>query len=150
MTTWVDSAGLIGLVSLVAFAAIAWRTTGIVPSKIRWLAGTTGCVTGAIWFFDFGIGFLSIFLIVGAILAGRFPRIGRVVIWFGAVIASLSVLPLSVWILRLDLGTGLGRGGGDWRVTTGCVATILLVGWCDTALVVQAVRMRQTHGATKS
>ena len=54
-----------------------------VSSSTRWLVGAAGCLTAATFTFDYGLGLLSVFLIVGALVAGRFPRSGRDLMWFG-------------------------------------------------------------------
>ena len=113
--------------------------TEILPSKLRWLAGTTGCVTGLIWFFDFGIGFLSVFLIVGALTAGHTPRGGKHLVWFGAGVVSLSILPLALWFLFHALD------GTDPWVTAGSAASVLLIVLCDVALLMEAISGRRAR-----
>ncbi len=111
-----------------------------VSNKIRWLAGATGCLTAVTGCLDAGLGFAVVpgFLVAGAALAGRFPRNGRVLIWFGAVVLTLCVLPVGAGILLLSL-----RGGTDPRVRAAAVVSVLLVVWCDVALVTDAVKTRR-------
>ena len=56
--------------------------------NMRWLVGATGLVTGAIFMMDYGVGLLGIFLIVGALTAGSFPRVGKALTWFGAIVVD--------------------------------------------------------------
>jgi hypothetical protein len=113
-----------------------------VSNRMRWLAGVAACVTGVFFSLDQGLGLLSGFLIAGALLAGRFPRHGRDLIWFGAVVVSLTELPMAVWMLLLST-----RGGTDPRVTTGAAASVLFMVWCDAALVMEAFKTsRARHG----
>ena len=113
----------------------------IVPlsKNIRWLAGATGCVTGLIFFFDWGIGFVSIFLIVGALSAGRFPQSGKELTWFGAGVVSLSILPLSMWFLFHAFD------GSDPWVTAGSVASVLFIVLCDSALLMETISWKRTR-----
>lgn len=76
-------------------------------------------------------------MIVGAAVAGRFPRHGRDLIWFGAVVLSLCALPIGVGRLLLSL-----RGGTDPRVTAGAAAPVLLVVLGAVGVVMEAVKMR--------
>jgi hypothetical protein len=116
-----------------------------VSSSMRWLAGTAGCLTAATFIFDYGLGLLSVFLIVGALVAGRFPRKGRDLIWFGAVVASLSELPIAISMLLIS-----ARGGTDPRVTVGAAASVLLIVWCDAALVMQAFKTSRARHPEKA
>jgi hypothetical protein len=111
-----------------------------VSNQMRWLAGAAGCLTAAIFTFDYGLGLLSVFLIVGALVAGRFQRNGRDLIWFGAGVVSLSELPIGVGILWLSL-----RGGTDPRVTVSVAVSVLLIVWCDAALVTVAFKKRRAR-----
>jgi hypothetical protein len=119
------------------------RKTEIVAlsNQMRWLAGVTGCLTALTFILDYGLGFLSVFLIVGALMAGRFPRSGRDLIWFGAVVVSLSELPMSILLLETT------RSGTDPRVTAGSAISALLIVWCDAALVAGALKTRRARRA---
>jgi hypothetical protein len=116
-----------------------------VSKQIRWLAGVTGCLTAATFIFDYGLGLVSAFLILGAVLAERFPRSGRDLIRFGAVVVSISELPLSVSMLLLAT-----RGGTDPRVTAGAAFSVLLIVWCDAALVATAFKTRRAGGVRET
>ena len=116
-----------------------------VSNQMRWLAGITGCLTGATFAMVQGLGLLSIFLIAGALVAGRFRRNGRDLIWFGAGIVSLSELPIGVAMLRLSL-----RGGTDPRVTASMAASVFLIVSCDAALVVAVLKMKHARRAGKA
>lgn len=106
--------------------------------NVRWLVGATGLITGAIFIMDFGLGFLSAFLILGALLAGRFPRSGKELTWFGAGLVSLSILPLSLWLLfHAFVGTNL------W-LTAGSAVSVLLIVLSDRALLMEAISKKHT------
>jgi hypothetical protein len=118
------------------------RTNAIVSGQTRWLAGVTGCVSVVTFAMVQGLGLVSGFLIVGALVAGRFSRIGRDLIWFGAGVVTLSELPIGIGILRLSL-----RGGTDPRVIASMAASVLLIVWCDVALVRDAIKARRASRA---
>jgi hypothetical protein len=140
LVAWCDVAIVIEEVRL--RRAQGEQKTEIVPvsSQIRWLAGATGCLTAATFTFDYGLGLLSIFLIVGALVAGRFPRNGRDLIWFGAVLVSLAELPFAISILLIST-----HGGRDPRVTVGAAVSVLLIVWCDAALVTRVLKARRAR-----
>jgi hypothetical protein len=112
--------------------------------KVRWLAGTTGCLTAVTGSLDAGIYFVAVpsFMIVGAAAAGSFPRTGRALVWLGAFLVSLCVIPIGFGILQLSL-----QRGTDPRVTAAAAASVLLVGWCDVVLVTEVVKTSRTRRA---
>ncbi len=123
------------------------RSTEIISNKIRSLAGATGCLTAVTVTVAWASPVFAIFpicLILGAALAGRFPRRGRDLIWFGAGLLSLTGLPIGVYLLYFT------KRGSDPRVTVAAAASVLLVVWCDVAVVMEAIKMRRTRIAGKS
>ncbi len=113
------------------------KTGEPVAPALRWLAAATGCLTTVTGVFVLGywIALSSGSLIVGALVAGRFPRDGRALIRFGAGLVSLG-LPAGIHLLlHTELGT-------DVRVTVSAAASVLLVVCCDIALVIEAIQMR--------
>lgn len=107
--------------------------------NIRWLAGGTGIITGSIFLMDYGLGFLSTFLIVGALIAGRFPKSGKELTWFGAGIVSLSILPLSMWFLLHAFD------GTDPWVTAGSAVSASLIVLCDAALLMEGISRKRSR-----
>lgn len=120
------------------------KDRGPISKQTRWLVGITGCLTAVSFAMAQGLGLLSGFLIVGALLAGRFPRSGRNLIWFGAGIVSLTELPFGVTLLLLST-----HGGQDPRVTAAAAASVLLILWCDGALVTSAFEAGRARHAEK-
>jgi hypothetical protein len=113
----------------------------VVPfsKNIRWLAGGTGIITGSVFLMDYGLGFLSVFLILGGLIAGRFPQSGKELTWFGAGVVSLSILPLSMWFLFHALD------GTDPWITGGSAASVLCIVLCDAALLIEAISRKRTR-----
>jgi hypothetical protein len=113
----------------------------IVSTKTRWIVAATGCTTAitGIPVLSWLSAFVSGFLIVGAVLARRFPRTGRDLIWFGAGLTSLWVIPVGIGFLYVSL-----KGGRDPRIIAAALVSVLLVVACDTALVKEAFGQRLT------
>ena len=115
-----------------------------VSDKTRWIAAISGCfiaVTGIIL-----LSYLSVIvsssLIVGAGVAGLFPRHGRALMWFGTVIVSLWAIPVVVAMSQLSLnydGTAPG-------VIAVAVWSLLLVIWCDVTIAREAIELRRVLG----
>ena len=114
-------------------------------NQVRWIAGVTGCLTAAGFAMVQGLGLLSGFLIVGVLVAGRFPRNGRDLIWFGAGVVSLTELPIGAAMLRNSF-----RGGTDPRVTAVVAAAVFLIISCDAALVTAAFKARRAGGIARA
>jgi hypothetical protein len=79
------------------------------------------------------------FLVMGAMVAGRLPRVGKYLIWLGAVPLTLLGLPLGVSILLIHL-----QPGSDPRVAAGVLSSVALVVLCDVALIVGELKTRHT------
>ena len=121
------------------FVDIAKRhmKTGIVISnKARWLAITTGVVTAVTGLpvLSFLPALLSVSLILGALLAGRSSRYGRDLLWFGAGITSIWVIPIGLLMLH----GAFTRSATDPKVTVAAAVSILLVILCDATLIREA------------
>lgn len=116
------------------------RTKAAVPSNVRWLAAATGCLTAVASVLVMGV-FVVVpgLLVVGAIVAGRLPRVGKYVIWFGAIPLSLLGLPLGASMLLIHL-----QPGSDPRVVAGVLSSVALVVLCDVALIVEELKTRHT------
>ena len=80
---------------------------------------------------------LSFFLIIGALLAGRFPRWAKGLIRFGALITSIWVIPLGLIMLHFSFTVGT-----DLIVTAAAAVSVLLVILCDATLVKEALDQR--------
>jgi hypothetical protein len=126
------------------------QTDPILPRKIRWLAVAAGCFSALAWSLG-GLYFAIVSgpLIVGAIVQPRFRRLGTALVAAGALYLSFWVLPYGIGILFGTVRTlrqyhDLIRLG----VTSLWVVSILLVGWCDAALVIDAVKRRRARRKT--
>jgi hypothetical protein len=109
-----------------------------------------GCFFGAIGSLHYGWFFLLVpcVLILGAIVQPRFHRPGRWLLALGACIltfyASFLGLPAVLLIRRLRLHHNLEDVGFLFL----CLVSVLLVVWCDVALVVDARKSRRTPDPT--
>jgi hypothetical protein len=108
---------------------------------LRWLAACTGLVAvsgGAInsLYLPF-----AIILIVGAAILGKRPRAGRRLMWVGAFVLSVCLLPPYVLLLRemhfayVDSSILL--------IDIGWVGTLILLPLCDVMLLIDAFKRRQ-------
>jgi hypothetical protein len=70
----------------------------VVPfsKNIRWLAGGTGIITGSIFLMDYGLGFLSAFLIVGALIADVPAKWKRANLVWGRGCELIHIAPIYV------------------------------------------------------
>ncbi len=112
-----------------------------VSSRTRWIAAATGCVAALI-----GIPVLSLLspilsslLVLGAMLAGRFPRYGRDLMWFGAAITTLWGGTVGAYILHFAFNPG-----SDKRIMLAVPVSLLLLVWCDVALIKEGFGQRRT------
>ena len=122
------------------------QNAGIIGGRTRWLAVATGLFTGVAGSFGLGLGFATvpIFLIVGAIMQPRFPRSGRGLICAGA-------LWLTFWVFDVGVLMLVERHSGDRLgvVNVLTLASVLLVTLCDSAIVIEEVKMRSTMQGLK-
>jgi uncharacterized membrane protein len=109
---------------------------GTVPRYIRWLAILTGCSTVVFSVSAFG----APFLILGAAIQSRARTTGRWLMWIGALLLSLFLVPLSSELVNEIRRT-------FWSdtfaiVLLAAIATILVY-CCDIALLVEGFRSRR-------
>ena len=74
---------------------------------------------------------------MGALLAGRYPRPSRDLIWFGAGATSIWLILIGMLILHTSF-----KGGTDSRVIAAALGSIVLVILCDTVLIKEAFDQR--------
>jgi hypothetical protein len=108
---------------------------------LRWVAACTGLVAvsgGAMTLLYLPF---AIILIVGAAIVGKWPRTGRWLMWIGASVLSVCLLPAYVLLYRkmhfayVDLSILL--------IDIGWVGTLMLLPLCDAMLVIDAFKRRQ-------
>jgi hypothetical protein len=109
-----------------------------VSKKVRCLAIVTGFLTGIAGALVFGILFAlyPAFLVFGAVIEPRFPRLGRGLICFGA-------LWLTFWVSDFTyLAVREGRPSDHWLIAV-TLMSFLLVAGCDLAIVIEELRLRR-------
>jgi hypothetical protein len=117
-----------------------------VPRKVRWLAIAAGCSSGVGGSLLFGplFSFFPAVLILGGILQPHSPRLGRWLLWIGAVFSSayvgLFVAPQAVGAI---MGLSLDYTLQDWGVVSVLFVSVVLVAWSDVSLIVEAKRSKQ-------
>lgn len=120
----------------------------IVPVKVRLLAALAGCFS-AVWgvlVFGWPFAVVPVFLILGAIIQPRSPLPGKWLMWVGAFLLSMVVLPIGTPTLFAGI-----RGLGFYHDTSMIVtfslslASVLLVVCCDATLL-YSMTLRNNHG----
>jgi hypothetical protein len=113
----------------------------LVASKTRLLALITGCVSCVAGSLPFGplFSLLPAILVLGAVLQRWSPRPGRWLMWLGAFFLTVEMgLLLGPTVLRpphvLDTNILI--------VFTLCSVSLVLVGWCDVALIIDSRRAK--------
>ena len=124
------------------------HTAEIVPSKVRWLAIATGCISGISGSLLFGPLFFLFpsIQILGAIIQPYSPRSGRFLLSFGAFFLSFYTFlflgpqafgALSMWRSIVDLN-GIA-------LLVLLLVSLITVAWCDVALIVDAKRLKRSQ-----
>ncbi len=118
----------------------------LTSAKTRWLVIITGCISGLAGSLSFGplFSMLPALLISGAVLQRWSPRPGRWLMWFGA-----------FW-LTVDVGVFLGPpvlrrprslDGNVLVLLALCLLSLVLVGWCDVALIIDSRRSKNASAS---
>lgn len=126
------------------------RASRIISGEVRWLVAATACLTalGAVLVLGPFIFIPNVLIIIGAMISGYFPRCGKYLIWFGAIVMNLELLPLGfvtvVNLLKIH----------DWPwiylISLYPLSFALLVVCCDIALFVEAFENKHVAGAGRS
>jgi hypothetical protein len=116
----------------------SWRKADqnptVIPAKIRYLAVLGGCASAIFGPAAFG----APFLVLGAIIQPRAHTSGRWLIWVGALLLSIVVVPMGPEVV-LDQAKMLRAGSNPGIFSLFVVATISTY-LCDIALVFEAVK----------
>jgi hypothetical protein len=117
----------------------------VLPQKIRWLAIATGLVTGsALLSFYWPFSVLAILLIFAGIIQPLSPQLGRLVLSVVAPLLSVWVIPVGFVVLWEMLGAKPGRHDLLFlAITSSWMLSPILLLWCDTALLAEAIRERR-------
>jgi hypothetical protein len=110
----------------------------VVSAKIRWLAVLAGCSSAIFAALAFG----APFLILGAIVQPWARTTGRWLIWLGAFLLSLMVVPFGTGIV-LGQARHLGRDNWSFSIFPLFVLSTALIYCCDIALVTDAFKSKR-------
>jgi hypothetical protein len=122
------------------------RIPEIVPGRIRLLSVVTGCFTAIAGSLVVGLFFSipPIILALGVIVQPNLRSVGK---WFMAIGATLLSLEAMVLVVSIPASIKLLHLYHD-RHFLGAfsfsIISVLLVAWCDVALIIDARRTRQT------
>jgi hypothetical protein len=112
-----------------------------IQAKLRWIAAGTGLVTisglAITWLY---LPF-PVLLILGAAIAGRWPRTGRWLMWVGAAVLSLFLLP--TYIVLLPENHFVYTDLIILLIDIGWVGTVVLLPLCDVVLFIDAFKTRK-------
>jgi hypothetical protein len=120
-------------------------SSGIVSPKLRWLAILAGCFSAVFGVSAFG----APFLILGAAIQPRARTSGRWLMWLGALLLSLVVVPFGTGAV-FEGAKRLGRDNWSSPIFPLFVVSTALMYWCDVALVMEAIRLRRNKWARGS
>ncbi|HET8827182.1 MAG TPA: hypothetical protein VFM77_18710 [Terriglobales bacterium] len=115
---------------------------GIKPASgaVRCVVALTAYVTAAAAIPVLLPAIISMVSIAGVVLAKRYPRRARHLMWFGVAANSLWMIPFNVSYLRASLMTG----ASDPKTIVAIAATTAVVIACDVMLIADAVGQRRT------
>jgi hypothetical protein len=127
-----------------AVKSLGIETNDAVSSKTRLLAISAGCFSALAGTLSLGPVFLLVprFLILGAIVQPRSPRLGRWLMWVGAFCLSLAVIPTGLGVLG-DSMRAFHSHAPEFMAAPFALSllSVVLVVWCDAALIVDAVML---------
>ena len=87
---------------------------------------------------------LPVLLIVGAILAGRWPAVGRWLMSCAAVLLGVLVFPFCVTVLLHLKERPVGSSDINWNlISLGCAASVIFLSLCVVTLVLDFVKGRK-------
>lgn len=120
-------------------------------NRTRWLAILAGGISGIAGVLPYGLFWLLIpsILILGVIVQRWSPSPGRWLMWLGAFLLTLNV---GLFLAPALLEIRSLRSTHDVNLLAVIVlalASVVLVGWCDVALVVDARRSRSAREAVE-
>jgi hypothetical protein len=114
----------------------------VISVKTRWLAFATGCLVAIELLITFGARHavvVSALLVSGAIVQSDFPRVGRILMWVGA-------LWLSFWVFFAGFLMFGGREPATplsvFDVCAAAAAVLALA--CDGAIVIEEIKIWRT------
>jgi hypothetical protein len=116
--------------------------------RLRALVLTAGCVSGIAGVVAYGLyfGMVPAVLVLGAVVQPYSPRPGRLLIAMGALLVTLYV---GIFVAPVVVSMMIHRTpyeDASRLLLLGLYAcSVVLVGWCDAALVVNARRIRFTE-----
>ena len=131
------------------------NTRGIVTKSTRWLAVAAGCFTAVTGTISVGGLFFvaPIFLILGVVFQPRARRLGRWLIWVGAAFLNLMALPQGIVLLpeyfkTMHIDPHYQHDALRFLIPL-WVVSLLLILWCDLALVIDAVKTSRSRIASE-
>jgi len=91
-----------------------------------------------------GLAILAIFMIVGVLIQLNFPRTGRALICFGALLLTFFVFDIGFFMI-----TERRAGSGIMPADVYVLLSIILAAACDVAIVFEELRIRRFERIVK-
>jgi hypothetical protein len=113
--------------------------------KVRWLAASTGLVSVSSLATTTLYTPLPVMLMGGAAVAGRWPRIGRWLMWTGASLLSIFVLPIYFRFLLHPEAGFFSWDTSIMLINFGWVGSVILLPLCDAMLLIDVFKRRQAQ-----
>ena len=116
----------------------------LVTPKTRWLVIVTGCVSGVAGSLPFGPLFSVVpaILVLGAVLQRWSPRFGRWLMWLGAFFLTVDVGAFLGPVVLSVLRPPRFLDSNILIILSLCIVAVVLVCWCDVALVIGSRRSK--------
>jgi hypothetical protein len=128
------------------------HTTVVMPSGTRWLVIGAGCFCGLVGFLHYGwfFVFVPIILIFGAVVQPWFNRLGRWLLALGAFIVTIYGMFFAVPAVELIGRLPLHHSLEEVVFLLLFLVTVLLIVWCDVALIMEERKSRRSGMSTRN
>jgi hypothetical protein len=118
----------------------------VMPGRLRWLAAATGCVAFVDAFLGAGLFLESALLALCALVQPRSPRLVRWLMWVSAFSMSVWMCQLAIVLARDAVKTLPSYHDRNiLAVETFLLLGVVLLLWCDAALIMDALRPAHQH-----
>jgi hypothetical protein len=128
------------------------HTNVVIPNRTRWLVIGAGCFYGLVGFLHYGwlFVFVPIILILGAVVQPRFNHLGRWLLALGTFIVTLYGMSFAVPAVELIGRLPLHHSLEEVVFLLLFLVTVLLIVWCDVALIMEERKSRRSGMSTRN
>ena len=128
------------------------HTSIVSPLGTRWLVIGAGCFYGLVGFLHYGwfFVFVPIILVFGAVVQPWFSRLGRWLLALGAFIVTIYGLLFAAPAVELIGRLPLHHSLEEVVSLLLFLVTVLLIVWCDVALIMEERKSRPSGMSTRN